>query len=120
MAETRRLREGDSEGYVPKRGMNWKTIFSSVFGTVFTVFIIWAVSTYVQKEKIETDFTIRLVNAEEQTKKVPVIENANTGMVMDIAYLKEGQEEQSKDMDELKQDMKTGLSEIKLLIQSKP
>ena len=120
MAETRRLREGDPEDYTPRRGMNWKTIFSSVFGTVFTVFIVWEVSTYVQKEKIETDFTLRLANAEEQSKRVPVIENAITGIERDVAYLKEGQEEQSKDMDELKKDMNAGFSEIKSLILRKP
>ena len=114
-----RHRESDQEGYVTKRALQWRTIFNSVFATVTALFLVWAVGTFIKKERIETDFANRLVYAEEQAIKIPKIEIDVAEIKKDISYLRNGQKDQSEDLNELKQDMKSGFSEIKMLIQSK-
>mgnify|MGYP001563946418 CR=1 FL=1 len=57
--------------------------------------------------------------AQTQAEKVPKIEQDIAVIQTKIDYIKIGQIEQSKDLDELKDDMKSGFEDIKTLIRSK-
>ena|SRR3990167_2998460 len=96
-------RDTDPEGFKPPKRINITTLIA--LGGI----LIGIGGAYAKAEM-----------ASQQAEKVPQIETAVAVLQTDITYIKEGQEEQAKDMDELKQDMKAGFSEIKALIQGKP
>lgn len=96
-------RETDPEGFKPPRRINISTLIA--LGGI----LVGIGGAYAKAEI-----------ASQQAARVPELETSVAVLQADINYLKEGQNEQSEHLDELKKDMKEGFSEIKSLIQGRP